>query len=97
MMSGDQLAERAAGVVSDQGHVVELEPVEQASPSSPERQSLVLRDRASESEWSFRLVAPDRHRYRYQLTLVPKDGPRSVIPWQEDEQSVLVLVPPSAQ
>ncbi len=56
-----------------------------------ETTTLVLRDREAEARWAFRLAAPDRHTYRYQLTLIPKQGPRTVTPWQEAEAGVLVL------
>lgn len=57
-------------------------------------QSFVLRDRLAETTWRFRMDSPERHRYRYQLTLVPPHGDPRVLPWIESEDSVLVLRPP---
>src|SRR5262249_38935960 len=57
-------------------------------------QSFVLRDRMAETIWRFRMDSPERHRYRYQLTLVPLHGDQRVLPWIESEDSVLVLRPP---
>lgn len=57
--------------------------------------SLVLRDRNAEPQWSFRMASPDRHRYRYRLMFVAKDGTRLTNPWQEAEDEVLVLHPQS--
>ncbi len=57
-----------------------------------ERDTLVLRDRTIGGRFSFRLGSPSRHRYRYQLTLLPKGGgERRVLPWQEAEDAVIVL------
>jgi len=58
--------------------------------------TLVLRDPAAGARWSFRLAAPaDPASYRWQLTLVPAQGPRVELPWQETDSAVLVLRPPS--
>jgi hypothetical protein len=62
-----------------------------------ERDTVVLRDGSTDGRWSFRLGSPDRHEYRYQLTLVPKNGTeRRVLPWQDAEDEILVLRPPAA-
>ncbi|HYG61650.1 MAG TPA: hypothetical protein VEL74_03645 [Thermoanaerobaculia bacterium] len=59
------------------------------------RSTLILRRPDEEAVWSFGLAAPDRHRYRWQLTLIPKQGERTTTPWQEAEAGVLVLRPPA--
>jgi hypothetical protein len=56
--------------------------------------TLQLRDTAG-AKWSFSLVNPDQHRYRYQLTLVHRDGHRSTQPWEIADEDVLVLRPPA--
>ena len=58
-----------------------------------EQTTLVLKDREAELAWSIRIGAPDRRRYRYQLTLIPAHGPRQTIPWQESQDAILVLRP----
>jgi hypothetical protein len=75
---------------------VALEHVDQ-SAGLDERDTLVLRDRAIDGTWSFRLGSSGQHGYRYQLTLAPKGGgERRVLPWQEAEDEVLVLRPSNA-
>lgn len=56
------------------------------------RATLPLRD-GRETRWTFRLGVPDRHRYRYQLTLIPRSGQRTILPWQDATDEVLVLKP----
>ncbi|MGH8531188.1 MAG: hypothetical protein ACREV1_00310 [Gammaproteobacteria bacterium] len=58
-----------------------------------EQATLVLRERTEEPVWSFNLGALDRRRYRYRLTLVPAEGSRIEIPWQETQDALLVLRP----
>lgn len=70
-----------------------IEPVD-AAGAPVDRTTLTLRDGA-DARWSFRVRAPDHHRYRYQLTLVPRSGQRTVLPWQEADDEVLVLRPPA--
>jgi hypothetical protein len=60
-----------------------------------QQQSIVIRERATEPQWSFRLAAPDRRRYRYRLTMVARDGARRSGPWIESEAKVLVVQPPA--
>jgi hypothetical protein len=67
---------------------------EDAAAALAEQTTLVLKDRGEEPRWSFRLAAPDRHRYRYQLTLVA-GSTRTATPWQEAEDAILVLRPPT--
>jgi hypothetical protein len=67
-----------------------LEPLDS---DGADRTTLILRHRDEETSWSFRLASPDRHRYRWQLTLIPKQGARTTTPWQEAEAGVLVLRP----
>jgi hypothetical protein len=72
--------------------------LEHVDPSAglDERDTLVLRDRAVDGIWSFRLGSSGQHGYRYQLTLVPKPGgERRLLPWLEAEDEVLVLRPPN--
>jgi len=45
--------------------------------------------------WRFRLGAPDRHTYRYQLTLFTAEGREIVQPETEHSKEVLVLKPPA--
>jgi hypothetical protein len=63
--------------------------------AAAQQQSIVIRERTSEPQWSFRIAAPDSHRYRYRLTLVARDGARRTAPWAESEAEVLVLQAPS--
>ena len=58
-----------------------------------ERASFVLRDPAVEPRWKLSVGAPDRHTYRYQLTLIRPDGSRTVLPWRESDDGILVLRP----
>ncbi|HZS35831.1 MAG TPA: hypothetical protein VFF06_03345 [Polyangia bacterium] len=70
---------------------------EHADPQAnlDERDTVVLRDRAIDGRWSFHVGSAGQHKYRYQLTLVPKGGgERRVLPWQEAEDEVIVLRPP---
>ena len=46
--------------------------------------------------WRFRLGAPERHTYRYQLTLFTADGRALPQPESEESKDVLVLMPPVA-
>jgi hypothetical protein len=57
----------------------------------PVQDTLALRDRAEEPIWSMHLASPDHHRYRYQLTLVAKDGTRRVGNWVDADEEILVL------
>lgn len=43
--------------------------------------------------WRFRLAAPDRHTYRYQLTMFKEDGTEVALPEREESKEVLVLKP----
>ena len=45
--------------------------------------------------WRFRLGSPDRHTYRYQLTLFKDDGSEVKLAETEASQEVLVLKPPA--
>jgi hypothetical protein len=44
--------------------------------------------------WQFRLGAPERHTYKYQLTMYRTDGTQVAMPQTEASQEVLVLMPP---
>ena len=44
--------------------------------------------------WRFRTLSPDRHTYKYQLTLFRPDGTSVALPEQEESKEVLVLTPP---
>ena len=46
--------------------------------------------------WRFRTAAPDRHTYKYEVSLFKSDGTEVKIPEREETREVLVLVPPSA-
>lgn len=46
--------------------------------------------------WRFRTGAPDRHTYRYEVSLFKADGTEVKIPEKEETKEVLVLVPPPA-
>lgn len=70
-----------------------LEPLD-GSNAPLDRATLPLRD-AADARWSFRVDAPDRHRYRHQLTLISRSGQRTSLPWQEAADEVLVLTPPA--
>jgi len=56
---------------------------------------VTIRDRTEEPIWRVRVGAPDRHRYRHQLTLVAKDGTRRVGIWEDAADEILVLSPPA--
>jgi hypothetical protein len=58
-----------------------------------ERASFVLRDPLVEPRWRLSIGAPDRHTYRYRLTLIRPDGSRTVLPWREAGDGILVLRP----
>ncbi len=45
--------------------------------------------------WRFRLGAPDRHTYRYQLSLFTTDGRQIDLPEDEASREVLTLAPPA--
>jgi hypothetical protein len=45
--------------------------------------------------WRFRLGAPDRHTYSYQLTLFTNDGKEVKLPDKDESREVLVLTPPA--
>jgi hypothetical protein len=61
----------------------------------PTRKTFVVREPEDEPTWTFRTSDPDRHRYRYQVTLIPQEGDRLVTPWEEAEREILVLRPPA--
>lgn len=44
--------------------------------------------------WRFRTGAPERHTYKYQLSLYRADGTELKLPEREDSREVLVLTPP---
>jgi hypothetical protein len=46
--------------------------------------------------WRFRLGNPERHTYRYQLTLFTENGEEVALPEAQDFREVLVLKPPPA-
>lgn len=58
-----------------------------------ETRVFTLVDRLAATTWSFRIAAPERHRYRYQLTLVPAAGPRQTTAWADADAELLVLQP----
>lgn len=45
--------------------------------------------------WRFRTAAPDRHTYRYEVSLFKPDGTEVKIPERDETREVLVLVPPT--
>lgn len=57
--------------------------------------TLEIRDFETALYWRFRLGAPDRHTFRYQLTLFTVDGEEVTLPEAEESREVLVLRPPS--
>ena len=58
--------------------------------------TLELTDFSKPLTWRFRLGAPERHTYRYQLTLFTADGRALPQPESEESKDVLVLMPPVA-
>jgi hypothetical protein len=56
---------------------------------------LQITDFAQPLFWRFRLGAPERHTYRYQLTLFTKDGNQVDLPETEASREVLTLAPPA--
>ncbi len=65
------------------------------SMENPEEATLVIRDSNERPEWEF-TPGPSRSRtYRYRTTLVPIEGDRLVAPWQESNEALLVLQPPT--
>jgi hypothetical protein len=71
--------------------LLSLEPVD---GPDPERTTIPLHDGA-DAQWSFAVSDPEHHRYRYQLTLVARDGHRTTLPWQDAQEEILVLRPPA--
>ena len=57
--------------------------------------TLEIRDFTTPLFWRFRLGAPERHAYRYQLTLFTVEGQEVSMPEAEDSKEVLVLKPPA--
>jgi hypothetical protein len=72
--------------------LVELE-LDGGAEGGRQRTTLVVRDRAEQPRWKARLPSPDRHDYRHRLTLVARDGQRTVSPWREGREGFLVLRP----
>lgn len=56
--------------------------------------TLEITDFSKPLSWRFRLGAPDRHTYRYQLTLYKPDGTSVQLPPAEESKEILVLLPP---
>ena len=56
--------------------------------------TLELTDFTKPLTWRFRLGAPERHTYRYQLTLFTADGKAHMQAEGEESKDVLVLMPP---
>lgn len=56
---------------------------------------LQITDFTSPLYWRFRLGAPDRHTYKYQLTLFTKDGRELALPETDANREVLTLAPPA--
>ena len=54
-------------------------------------QDLQIRDFKTEQVWRFRMASPDRHSYKYQLTLFKADGSEVRVPPVETSVGVLVL------
>jgi hypothetical protein len=62
-----------------------------------ERETIPMRQRGADARFSFHVGSGGPHKYRYQLTLIPKGGnERRTLPWQDSEDEVLVLRPPVA-
>lgn len=57
--------------------------------------TLEINDFGERLFWRFRLGAPGRHTYRYQLTLFTTDGDEVALPPAEADKEVLVLRPPA--
>jgi hypothetical protein len=55
--------------------------------------TLQIDDFAKPMFWRFRTVSPDRHTYKYQLTLFRPDGTSVAIPEREESKEILVLMP----
>lgn len=60
------------------------------------QKDLEITDFAKPLFWRFRTGAPDRHTYRYEVSLFKSDGTEVKIPEKEETKEVLVLVPPPA-
>ena len=55
---------------------------------------LEINDFAKPLFWRFRTAAPDRHTYKYQVSLFKPDGSEVKLPEREETREVLVLTPP---
>jgi hypothetical protein len=55
---------------------------------------LEINDFAKPLFWRFRTAAPDRHTYKYQVSLFKPDGSEVKLPEKEETREVLVLTPP---
>lgn len=56
--------------------------------------TMQITDFTTPLSWQFRLGAPERHTYKYQLTMYRMDGTQVALPPAEASQEVLVLMPP---
>lgn len=68
----------------------------QAQPRIRAEKTLEITDFSKPLFWRFRLGSPDRHTYRYQLTLYKADGTEVKMDAREESKEVLVLIPPPA-
>ncbi len=68
----------------------------QAQPRIHAEKAIEISDFSKPVFWRFRLGAPDRHTYRYQLTLYKSDGTEVKLDAREESKEVLVLIPPPA-
>lgn len=59
------------------------------------QKTLEVTDFTKPLAWRFRTAAPDRHTYKYQVTLYKTDGTEIKMPEKEDSREVLVLIPPA--
>lgn len=69
---------------------------EDAAAGIRAEKDLQITDFAVPLIWRFRLGAPDRHTYKYQLSLFKADGQEVKVPEKEESKEVLVLAPPAA-
>lgn len=66
-----------------------------AQPRVHAEKTLEITDFTKALFWRFRLGAPDRHTFRYQLTLYKGDGTELKLDAREESKEVLVLLPPA--
>jgi hypothetical protein len=72
--------------------IVELESV--IAPENMQRKTLLLQNKSEQQRWTFRIINPGQHGYRYRVTAVGIDGQRQKpSEWRDADSELLVLTP----